>query len=94
MGYYVHEFIVSERFLKLNNSFRVFIGCGKVLTPGRQGFPIIIRITAHTEDVLVPQSCLTLSDPMECSPPGSSVHGILRARILDWVAMPSSRGPS
>ena len=38
------------------------------------------------------QSCLTLSDPKDCSPPGSSVHGILQARILEWVAMPSSRG--
>ena len=40
----------------------------------------------------VAQSCLTLCDPMDCSPPGSSVHGILQARILEWVAMPSSRG--
>ena len=38
------------------------------------------------------QSCLTLCDPMGCSPPGSSVHGILQARILEWVAMPSSMG--
>ena len=37
------------------------------------------------------QSYLTLCDPMDCSPPGSSVHGILQARILEWVAMPSSR---
>ena len=35
------------------------------------------------------QSCLT-HDPMDHSPPGSSVHGILQARILEWVAMPSS----
>ena len=40
------------------------------------------------------QSCLTLCNPMDCSPPGSSVHGILQARILEWVAMPSSRGSS
>ena len=38
------------------------------------------------------QSCPTLCDPMDCSPPHSSVHGILQARILEWVAMPSSRG--
>ena len=38
------------------------------------------------------QSCLTLSDPMDCSLPGCSVHGILQARILEWAAMPSSRG--
>ena len=36
--------------------------------------------------------CLTLCDPLDYSPPGSSVHGILQARILEWVAMPSSRG--
>ena len=34
------------------------------------------------------QSCLTLCDPMDPSPPGSSVHGILQARILEWVACP------
>ena len=33
----------------------------------------------------------TLFDPMDCSPPGSSVHGILQARILEWVAMSSSQ---
>ena len=36
---------------------------------------------------LVAQSCPTLCDPMDCSPPGSSVRGILQARILEWVAM-------
>ena len=35
-----------------------------------------------------------LCHPMDCNPPGSSVHGILQARILEWVAMPSSRWPS
>ena len=43
---------------------------------------------------LVAQSCLSLCDPMDCSPPGSSVHGILQARILERVAMPSFRGSS
>ena len=38
------------------------------------------------------QSCSTLCDPMDCSPPGSSVHGALQARILEWGAMPSSGG--
>ena len=38
--------------------------------------------------------CLTLCSPMDCSQPGSSVYGILQARILEWVAMPSSRGSS
>ena len=40
------------------------------------------------------QLCLTLCNPMDCSPLNSSVHGILQARILEWVAMPSSRGSS
>ena len=42
----------------------------------------------------VTKSCPPLCDPMDCSPPGSSVHGILQARILEWVAIPSSRGSS
>ena len=42
--------------------------------------------------VLVAQSCLTLCDPMDCSLLGSSVQGILQARILEWVAISFSRG--
>ena len=40
------------------------------------------------------QSCLTLRHPMDCSPAGSSVHGLLKERILEWVTMPFSRGSS
>ena len=40
------------------------------------------------------QSCPILCDPMDCSPPGSSAHGILQAKILEWVVTPSSRGSS
>ena len=43
---------------------------------------------------LVAQSCLTPCNPMDCSPPGSSVHGILQARILEWIAIPFPRGSS
>ena len=42
----------------------------------------------------VAQSCPTLCDPVDCSPPGSFIHGILQARILEWVAISFSRGPS
>ena len=45
-------------------------------------------------NMLVAQSCPTLCNPKDCSPPGSSVHGILQARILEWVAIPFSRGSS
>ena len=44
--------------------------------------------------VLVSQSCPTLCDPMDCSPPGSFVHEISQVRILEWVATASSRGSS
>ena len=43
---------------------------------------------------LVAQLCPTLCDPMECSPPGSSIHGIFQARILEWVVISFSRGSS
>ena len=44
--------------------------------------------------VLVAQLCLTLCNPMDCSPPDSSVHEIFQARILEWVAISFSRGSS
>ena len=44
--------------------------------------------------VSVAQSCLTLCNPVDCGPPGSSVHGILQARILEWVVITFSRGSS
>ena len=42
--------------------------------------------------VMLLQSCVILSDPIDCSPPSSSVHGILQVRILEWFAISSSRG--
>ena len=42
----------------------------------------------------VAQSCPALSDPMDCSLPGSSVHGIFQAIVLEWVAISFPRGPS
>ena len=44
--------------------------------------------------MLVAQSCLTFCDPMDCSPPDLSVHGLLQARILEWVVIPFSTGSS
>ena len=44
--------------------------------------------------MLVTQSCPTCCNPLDCSSPGSSVHGILQERILEWVAIPFSRGSS
>ena len=48
----------------------------------------------HINIVLLAQLCPTLCDPKDCSPPGSSVHEILQARILEWVAIPFPRGSS
>ena len=55
--------------------------------------PFWLRVSEAMCYVLA-QSCLILCNPMECSPPGSSVHDILPARILEWSAMPSSKGSS
>ena len=46
----------------------------------------------HLMFVLVTKSCTTLCNSMDCSPPGSSIYGILQARILEWAAIPFSRG--
>jgi len=55
----------------------------------------IIIIQVHTVCVcLVAQSGLTLCDSLDCSLPGSSVHGVFQARILEWVATSFSRGSS
>ena len=54
-------------------------------------FPIIWPLLKWSE---VAQSCLTLCNPMDCSLPGSSVHGIFQARILEWAAISFSRGTS
>ena len=64
----------------------VFIGLGSLC--------VFSVIPDHFLCVLVTQFCLTLCDPMDCSPPGSSIHGILQARILEWVAISFSRGSS
>ena len=48
-------------------------------------------VCMHAKSLL---SCLTLCDPVDCRPPGSSVHQILQARIVQWVALPFSRGSS
>ena len=63
--------------------------------PGRYdltGTRVLLRGTYVSGSVS--HSCLTLGDPVDCSPPGSCVHGILQARVLEWVAIPFSRGSS
>ena len=59
---------------------------------------LVNNTTLHTSKLLseseVAQSCLTLCDPVDCSSPGSSVHGVLQASKLEWVAISFSRGSS
>ena len=55
---------------------------------------LYVCVHAHTRAHMHTQSCLTLNDHMDCSLPGSSVHGVLQARILEWVVIAFSRGSS
>ena len=62
------------------------------LTVSNFNFMIIVfKACVHTKSL---QSCLTLRNPMDCSPLGSSIQGVLQARILELFAMPSSRRSS
>ena len=56
------------------------------------GLPTKIEKSEELVKVKVTQLCLTLCDPMDCSPSGFSVHGVLQTRTLEWVAFPFSRG--
>ena len=58
------------------------------------GSPILLCVCVCVCVCLVAQSCPALWDPVDCSPPGSSVHGILQAKILECVTIPFSRGSS
>ena len=57
-------------------------------------FPCYVNILSLHGAAKLLQLCPILCNPMDCSPSGSSVHGMLQARILEWVVMPSSRGSS
>ena len=66
---------------------RAFTLCGK----SKQNFASDTTILSYTMSMLVAQLCLTLQYHMDCSPSGSSIHGVLQARILEWVAIFFSR---
>ena len=58
--------------------------------PGKNtgvGCHVLLQCMKVKSESEVAQSCLTLSEPMDCSPPGSSIHGICQARGLEWVAI-------
>ena len=59
-------------------------------SPGKNtgvGCHFLLQCMKVESESEVAQSCLTLSDPMDCSPPGSSIHGIFRATVLEWGAI-------
>ena len=65
--------------------------------PGKNtgvGCHFLLQCTKVKSESEVARSCPTLSDPMDCSPPGSSVHGIFQARVLEWGAIAFSLGPA
>ena len=66
----------------------------KHIDRGAQAVKDAEAVTFPCVCVWVTQSCLTLCDPMDCSPPGSSVHGILQARIMEWATISFPSGPS
>ena len=72
----------SESYLLKDKTNQIEVECTKDLLTKRP----LVCVCA-----LVAQSCPTLCDPMDCSPPGASVCGILQARILEWVAIPFLR---
>ena len=91
--------IVHNKKLKLQRRMAVMYDYSlwRLLWPGHQGLiPSWYSFNSQFQKTVcwVAQSCPTLCGPMDCSLPGSSVHGILQPRIVEWVAMPSSRGSS
>ena len=63
-------------------------------SPGKNtgvGCHFLLQCRKVKSESEVVQSCLTLSDPMDCSPPGSSIHGIFQARVLEWDAIAFSQ---
>ena len=59
-------------------------------SPGKNtgvGYPFLLQCMKVKSESEVTQSCLTLSNPMDCSLPGSSIHGIFQARVLEWGAI-------
>ena len=93
-----HQFFGAQPSLWPNSHIYPYMTTGKAIaltiwTFVGKGMSLLFNTLSRLE-VLVSQSCLTLCNPMDCSLPGSSVHGFLQARILEWVAIPFSRGSS
>ena len=93
--------IPARKTIKLTNNFSsitIILKDGEITLSNFWGKKLSTQsctyMKSSLEKVKVAQSCPTLWEPVDCSPPGSSVHGILQARILEWVAIAFSRGSS
>ena len=84
---------MTSRYLKSSTSLIIREMQINATTMSYHLTPVRITIIKQGEGE-VAQSCPTLCDPVDCSPPGFSIHGILQARILEWVAISFSRGSS
>ena len=84
---------LSVAYLFLQNAFYAHYHLYPLVVSLQLACPAVLPMF-HLMRVLVSQLCPALCDTMDCSPPGISVHGILQARILEWVAIPFSRGAS
>ena len=83
--------IILKNHHLLESQVKIFAQDVLGLLPNNQGWGRWERVESESE---VAQLCLTLCDPVDCSLSGFSVHGILQARILEWVAISFSRGSS
>ena len=86
--------IMSLLFNMLSRMVITFLPRSKRLLISRLQSPssvILVALVVEKVKVKVTQSCLTLCDPIDFSPPGSTVRGILQVSILEWVAVPFSK---
>ena len=86
-------------FFFLHTKYNFYFAFEKLAAPSKAFFAHRYNFGKLSNDIMsacakLLQSCLIRCDPLDCSLPGSSIHRIVQARILEWVAMPSSRGSS
>ena len=110
IGSWLFKILFLETLLHFILISKVYVGCKEENKKEKKNFQIyfdfskqniLVPFPSRYGDILErkvkvfdTQLCLTSSDPMDCSPPGSSIHGILHARILEWTAISFSRGSS
>ena len=90
---YTTSYVKSPTCYRCGSQFISFLGDSKILAACQFCLTDCLGLIRNLLlNILVAQLCLILCNTMDYSPPGSSVHGILQARLLEWVAIPFSRG--